>query len=293
VDFVDIDPATFNISPESLEKKLIEAQKLDRLPKILIAVHFGGQPCEMQAIHALSKKYGFSVVEDASHALGGKYQDESIGNCRFSDVTVFSFHPVKIITTAEGGIAMTNDKLIAQKMVQLRSHGITRNADEMTHTSDGPWFYQQIELGFNYRMTELQAALGLSQLKRLDSFVASRHKLAKRYNKLLEQFPIVTQLQIKDSYTSFHLYAIRLQLNKINKSQLEIFNELLKEGIGVNLHYIPVHIHPYYKNLGFKIGDFIEAENYYAEAISIPIFQDMTDLQQDEVCAALKKVLAT
>ncbi len=291
VDFVDIDPKTYNLCPQALETKLIAAERNGKLPKVLVAVHLCGQPCDMQAIHTLSQRYGFNVIEDASHAIGGQYKGEYIGNGRYSDITVFSFHPVKIITTAEGGMALTNDNLLAEKMNLYRSHGVTRDQHLMTHEPDGPWYYQQVALGFNYRMTELQAALGISQLERLDAFVARRHRLADRYNTLLQNLPLTRPWQHPDSYSGLHLYVIRLQLDKIGKSHRQVFEELREQGIGVNLHYIPVHTQPYYQQMGFKASDYPQAEQYYREAISLPMFQGMTETQQDEVVQTLKKVL--
>lgn len=293
VDFVDIDPRTYNLSPQALERKLIAAQAAGRLPKVVVAVHLCGQPCDMVAIHALSQRYGFKVIEDASHAIGGKYKGEFIGNGRFSEITVFSFHPVKIITTAEGGMALTNDAELASKMALLRSHGITRDGARMTHAPDGPWYYQQIDLGFNYRMTELQAALGSSQMSRLDQYVARRHELAARYDSLLTGLPVVRPWQHPDSYSGLHLYVIRLQLDQIDKTHGQVFEALREQNIGVNLHYIPVHTQPYYQQMGFKAGDFPEAERYYAEAISLPIYQTMSNAQQDQVALALRSALAT
>ena len=291
VDFVDIDPATYNLCPKALEVKLIEAERNGKLPKVLVAVHLCGQPCDMQAIHALAQKYNFSVIEDASHAIGGKYQNEFIGNCHYSDITVFSFHPVKIITTAEGGMALTNDDLLAEKMNLYRSHGITRDPSLMTHDPDGPWYYQQVELGYNYRMTELQAALGISQMQRLDKFVAQRHVLAQCYNDLLSDLPLTLPWQHPDSYSGLHLYVIRLRLDQINKTHLQVFEELREAGIGVNLHYIPVHLQPYYQKMGFNKGDLPQAELYYDEAISLPMFSTLTKDQQDEVAQVLKRIL--
>lgn len=291
VDFVDIDPRTYNLCPQALAQKLEQAERDGKLPKVLVAVHLCGQPCDMQAIHALSQRYGFSVIEDASHAIGGKYRGEFIGNGRYSDITVFSFHPVKIITTAEGGMALTNDAELAQSMALLRSHGITRDPAQMTHAADGPWYYQQIGLGYNYRMTELQAALGVSQMQRLDQYVARRHQLAQRYDELLAGLPLTTPWQHPDSYSGLHLYAIRLQLDKISKTHRQVFDALREQGIGVNLHYIPVHTQPHYQRMGFKAGDFPEAQRYYTEAISLPMFQTMSEEQQDEVIAALRKAL--
>lgn len=291
VDFVDIDPRTYNLCPLALERKLEQAERENALPKVVVVVHLCGQPCDMQAIHGLAKRYGFNVIEDASHAIGGKYQGEFIGSGKYSDITVFSFHPVKIITTAEGGMVLTNNAELANKMALLRSHGITRDAQQMTHESDGPWYYQQIDLGFNYRMTELQAALGVSQMERLDEYVGRRHQLAARYNDLLSTLPVTVPWQHADSYSGLHLYVIRLQLDKISKTHRQVFESLREQGIGVNLHYIPVHTQPYYAQMGFKPEDFPAAQAYYREAISIPMFQTMSDEQQDRVVAAITKAL--
>jgi len=291
IDFIDIDPRTYNLCSKALEKKLVAAKRDGKLPKILVAVHLCGQPCEMKSIHKLSQLYGFKVIEDASHAIGGKYQGEYVGNSRYSDITVFSFHPVKIITTAEGGIALTNDDQLAEKMNLFRSHGITREKDLMTHESDGPWYYQQIELGYNYRMTELQAALGISQLARLDAYVNRRHELATRYDNLLQDLMVTKPWQQPESYSGLHLYVIRLQLDRISATHHQVFVSLREKGIGVNLHYIPVHLQPYFQNMGFKMGDYPEAERYYSEAISLPMYQGLTDLQQNEVVRILESVL--
>lgn len=291
VDFVDIDPQTYNLCPFALESKLQKAKQEGKLPKVVVPVHLCGQPCNMEAIHTLAQKYGFKIIEDASHAIGGKYQGEFIGNCRYSDITVFSFHPVKIITTAEGGMAMTNSDELVHQMTLLRSHGITRDAKYMTHEPDGPWYYQQVGLGFNYRMTELQAALGISQMDRLDAYVSRRHELAKRYDQLLKDLPVTTPWQHPDSYSGLHLYVIRLQLQKISKNHRQVFEALRDQEIGVNLHYIPVHTQPHYQQMGFKEGDFPQSERYYAEAISLPMYQTLSDSQQNEVAAVLHKVL--
>ena len=292
VDFVDIDPRTYNLCAKQLEKKLIAAEKVGKLPKIVIPVHFSGQSCDMQAIHELARKYGFKIIEDASHAIGGKYQDAPIGNSRYSDITIFSFHPVKIVTTAEGGMAVTNNAKLAEQLNLLRSHGITRDEELMTKAADGPWYYQQIELGYNYRMTELQAALGLSQMQRLEEFVIKRHELASRYDNLLQDLPITLPWQHPDSYSARHLYVIRLQLEQINTTHLDVFNALRAAGVLVNLHYIPVHMQPYYQKQGFESGQFPEAEQYYNEAISVPLFSAMTEGQQDTVCSTLKTILS-
>ncbi|MDP2759420.1 MAG: UDP-4-amino-4,6-dideoxy-N-acetyl-beta-L-altrosamine transaminase [Sideroxyarcus sp.] len=292
VDFVDIDPRTYNMSAERLTEKLAQAERSGKLPKVVIPVHLCGQPCDMAAIHALGQRYGFKIIEDASHAIGGKYRSEPIGNCRYSDITVFSFHPVKIITTGEGGMAMTNDAQLAKRMQLLRSHGITRDVNEMTHVPDGPWYYQQIDLGYNYRMTDLQAALGLSQMQRLDEFVAKRHAIADAYDRLLADIPVVTPWQHGDAYSGLHLYVVRLKLDKIGKTHRQVFEALRAEGVGVNLHYIPVHTQPYYESLGFVRGDYPEAERYYAEAISLPMYPGLIESQQMRVVDALSKVLA-
>jgi len=292
IDFVDIDPRTYNMSVEQLAAKLAHVAQHGKLPKVVIPVHLCGQPCDIVAIHALAQQYGFKIIEDASHAIGGKYRDELIGNCRYSDITVFSFHPVKIITTAEGGMAMTNDAQLAKRMQLLRSHGITRDVNEMTHAPDGPWYYQQIDLGYNYRMTDLQAALGLSQMQRLDEFVSKRHAIANRYDQLLAGLPVTAPWQHPDGYSGLHLYVIRLKRDKIGKTHRQVFERLRAANIGVNLHYIPVHCQPYYEGLGFKAGYCPEAEQYYAEAISLPMYPGLTEAQQDRVVEALRDATA-
>jgi UDP-4-amino-4,6-dideoxy-N-acetyl-beta-L-altrosamine transaminase len=292
VDFVDIDPQTYNLCPDKLEQRLILAKRIGKLPKIVVAVHLCGQSCDMERIFRLSKTYGFKIIEDASHAIGGRYAGSAIGSCKYSDITVFSFHPVKIVTTAEGGVALTNDKHLCEKMMLFRSHGITRDERLMHGVPDGPWYYEQVDLGYNYRMTELQAALGLSQMSRLEEFVTTRHRLAKRYDDKLKELPILLPLQSENTYSSFHLYVIRLNLDIIEKSHKQVFQELLDKGVGVNLHYIPVHIHPFYQELGFKLGDFPEAEKYYGQAISIPIFYGLKDDTQDLVIDAITEILA-
>ncbi len=288
VDFVDIDPRTYNLGLDALAAKLEKAEREGKLPKVVIPVHLAGQSCEMAGIHALAQRYGFKIIEDASHAIGGKYLDEPVGNCRYSDIAVFSFHPVKIITTGEGGMALTNDPVIAGRLMRLRSHGITRVPAEMTHLPDGPWYYQQIELGFNYRMTDIQAALGLSQMQRLDEFVAKRRLIAKRYDELLADFWVTTPWQIPDADSSLHLYIVRLKRDQINFAQKDIFERLRSFGILVNLHYIPMYRHPYFEAMGFIRDEFPEAEKYYAEAISLPIFPTLSETQQTEVVERLK-----
>jgi UDP-4-amino-4,6-dideoxy-N-acetyl-beta-L-altrosamine transaminase len=268
VDFVDIDVRTYNLCPQALERKLIAAQREGRLPKIVVPVHFCGQPCDMQVIFALSQQYGFKIIEDASHAIGGKYRGEPIGNCRNSDITIFSFHPVKIITTAEGGMALTNDAMLAKTMGLLRSHGITSTPEDMdARPPDEIWNYQQTGLGFNYRMTDIQAALGVSQIHRLDDYVARRTVLAKRYDELLATIPVVTPWQHPDSQSSYHLYPIRLKLDEITTTHRHVYAAMRAAGILVNLHYIPVYRQPYYEKMGFRKGDCPEAERFYSEAI--------------------------
>lgn len=292
VDFVDIDPRTYNLCPKALERKLEQAQRDGCLPKVVVPVHLCGQPCDMAAIHALAQRYGFSIIEDASHAIGGRYRGEFIGNGRYSDITVFSFHPVKIITTAEGGMVLTNSAVLADRMALLRSHGITREPAQMTHAPDGPWYYQQVDLGFNYRLTDLQAALGLSQMQRLDAYVARRHELAARYDQLLQGLPVITPWQHPDSHSGLHLYVIRVDSAASRRTRDQAFAALRERGIGVNVHYIPVHTQPYYQRLGFRPGDLPEAERYYSEAISLPMYATLSEAQQDEVVAALKHALA-
>ncbi|HIJ80620.1 MAG TPA: UDP-4-amino-4,6-dideoxy-N-acetyl-beta-L-altrosamine transaminase [Desulfuromonadales bacterium] len=291
VDFVDIDPQTYNMSVDALAKKLEEARSNGSVPKVVIPVHFAGQSCEMDRIHELSQKYGFSVIEDASHAIGGRYRKQAIGSCVNSDMTVFSFHPVKIVTTGEGGMVLTNSEVLYDKLVRLRSHGITRDPDLMRGESHGPWYYQQIELGFNYRTTDIQAALGASQLSRLDEFVRHRHILAKRYDEAFANLPLTLPWQHPDTYSSYHLYVIRLTLEETKMTHLGVFEALREAGIGVNLHYIPVHSQPYFQRLGFKAGYCPEAEQYYREAISIPLFHGLKDDDQEYVISAIQKVL--
>jgi len=291
IDFIDIDPKTYNLSPQESEKKLIKAEKEGRLPKIVIPVHFAGQSCEMEKIYQLSQKYGFKIIEDASHAIGGKYQDKPIGNCQYSDITVFSFHPVKIITTGEGGMAVTNSAKLTEKMQLLRSHGITRDNLLMTKDPEGSWYYQQIDLGYNYRITDIQASLGVSQIKRVDEFIKKRYQIKSHYDKQLVNLPVTLPFQSKESYSSLHLYPIQVNFDEVSKTQKQLFTEMRNNGIGVNLHYIPIYLQPYYQNLGFNKGYCPNAEHYYSRAMSIPIFHSMTSSQQKEVENALFQVL--
>ncbi len=292
VDFVDIDSQTYNMCPERLAEKLVEAEKIGQLPKVVIPVHLCGQSCDMERIYKLGQQYGFKILEDASHAIGGKYKGQPIGNCQFSDIAVFSFHPVKIITTGEGGMAVTNDEYLAKRMRVLRSHGISITAEDMYERSPNEiWNYQQIALGFNYRMTDIQAALGNSQMVRLDDFVSKRHLIAGRYDRYLEVMNVKCPFQQEKSYSSFHLYVIRLNLTKTDRTQREIYQAFHKAGVLVNLHYIPVYRQPYYEKLGFKKYHCPVAEQYFCEALSLPIFPGLTEGQQDEVIDVLLEVV--
>lgn len=294
VDFVDIDPQTYNMSVSALKEKLLVAEQQGKLPKVVIPVHFAGQPCDMKAIYHLSQQFGFAIIEDAAHAIGAQYQDQPVGSCRYSDITVFSFHPVKIITTAEGGVATTNQPGLAEKMQLLRSHGVTREPHLMqdcpsVDAERGAWFYQQVDLGFNYRMTELQAALGLSQLKQLEAFVEKRHQLAQVYHQDLKNFPLTLPFQSEGNRSSYHLFPIQLETEVVSRQQF--FDRLREKGLGVNVHYIPVHTQPYYQQRGFRVGDYPVAEAYYRKAVSIPLHQGMSRDDQTTVIKAIKESL--
>jgi UDP-4-amino-4,6-dideoxy-N-acetyl-beta-L-altrosamine transaminase len=292
VDFVDIDAKTYNMCSAALATKLEAAARSGTLPKVVIPVHFSGEPCDMAAIRALSERYGFRIIEDASHALGARYRGSTIGDCRYSDICVFSFHPVKIITTAEGGLATTTSAELARCMVQLRSHGITRERSELELADAGPWYYEQQRLGFNYRMTDVQAALGSSQLRHLEDWIQRRHVLAKRYDALLAKLPLVLPLRSPDARSALHLYVVLVDPARGRSSRATVFAKLREAGVGVNVHYIPVHTQPDYRRLGFKVGDFPAAESYYARCLSLPLFPELTSDQQDVVVAALANALA-
>ena len=291
VDFVDIDEKTYNMSVPALEEKLQQAKRKGRLPKIVVPVHLAGQSCDMRAMRQLAEEYGFTLLEDASHAVGADYLDTKVGSCRFSDMTVFSFHPVKIITTGEGGMVLTNNKELYEKLVLYRSHGITRDPDKMTHAADGAWYYQQIFLGYNYRMTDIQAALGCSQMDRLDDFVERRRTLAQQYDALLKGLPLVTPYVMDGTVPSWHIYIVRMNCRQIKKSKQQIFVEMKERGIALNLHYIPVHRQPYYEKLGFRQGDFPHSEKYYEEAFTLPLYYSLTDAEQEQIVNCLQEIL--
>jgi len=292
VDFVDIDPQTYNMCAEALADKLAARRESGgRLPGVVIPVHMAGQSCDMAAVRTLADEFGFRILEDASHAIGGRYRDEPIGNCRYSDITVFSFHPVKIITTAEGGAATTNDSLLAERMGLFRNHGVTRDPSLMTRPAEGGWYYEQIELGYNYRMTDIQAALGLSQLRRLDEKVSVRHALADRYDAELAPLPLVLPFREKSGYPALHLYIVLLE-QAAAAGRGAVYTSLRERGIGVNVHYVPVHTQPYYRQLGFASGDFPRAEDFYSRAVTLPLFPTMTESQQSEVIDSVKSVLS-
>jgi UDP-4-amino-4,6-dideoxy-N-acetyl-beta-L-altrosamine transaminase len=291
IDFIDIDPITWNISIEKLKAKLIFAKKNNQLPKVIVMVHLSGLSCDMREVKKLSQEFKFYIIEDACHAIGGKYKKNKIGSCVYSDISVFSFHPVKNMTSGEGGMAVTNNSVLANKMSISRSHGITRDKKSMTHDSDGAWYYQQIDLGFNYRMTDIHAALGISQLLRLDENIKARHKIANFYNDTLSNLPLQLPYQSDEQYSGSHLYIIRLKSAKLKNTRNKVFQFLRDSGIGVNVHYVPIHTQPYYKKLGFSSGDFPEAEAYYEEAISLPIFPDLSIKDQEFVVSKIVEAL--
>ncbi len=290
VDFVDIDKNTFNMCPIALEQKLQAAEKCGTLPKIVIPVHLCGESCDMKPIHALGKKYGFKIIEDASHAIGGRYKNNPVGCCEYSDITVFSFHPVKIMTTGEGGMAMANDEHLADTMELLRSHGITRDESLMTHESDGGWYYQQVGLGFNYRMTDIQGALGFNQLSRVDANVLRRHEIAGRYDEVFINTSITPQQQLQGTYSTYHLYIINFEAGITAQEHKQIYVSMRESGVGVNLHYIPIHTQPYFKVLGFNEGDFPIAEQYYNRALTLPLYPNLTPTNQASCIESLLQV---
>lgn len=291
VDFVDIDAQTYNMSPAALEEKLAAAQRAARLPKIVIPVHFGGQSCDMTTIARLGERYGFRIIEDASHAIGADYLSQKVGSCSYSDITVFSFHPVKLMTTGEGGMLLTNDNALARQLRLLRTHGISRDQEQMVGESEGPWYYEQISLGYNYRMTDIQAALGSSQLRRLDEFLARRRELVRRYDGALKGLPLATPFEDNAGRSAWHLYVIQLDLETVGTTRRAVFERMRAARILVNVHYIPVHLQPYYLALGFKRGDFPVSERYYERAVTLPLYFDLTESDQDRVCAVLESSL--
>mgnify|MGYP006169237269 CR=1 FL=1 len=291
VDFIDIDPLTYNISIENLEEKLILAKKTNKLPKIIMPVHLAGQSCDMEKIYSLSIQYGFKIIEDASHSIGSKYNNVNVGSCKYSDIAVFSFHPVKIITTGEGGMLLTKSDSIAKKIKLIRTNGITKDEKEFKYENDGPWYYEQHSIGFNYRMNDIQAALGCSQLNRLEKNIELRHKIANRYDEELKNLPIKTPFCLEKSYSSYHLYIIKIITEETKKTHKEVFNYLRSEGIGVNLHYIPIYKHPYYQNIGFKDYRLSNSEEYYSKAISIPMYPMLSNKKQDIIINKLKNFL--
>lgn len=291
VEFVDIDPRTYNLSTECLERKLVQAEREKRLPKAIIVVHLCGQSCDMRTISDLRRRYGFRIVEDASHAIGGQYLGRPIGSCIYSDITVFSFHPVKVITTGEGGMAVTNDAGLATRMAELRTHGITRDPVRMSEAPDGDWYYEQISLGYNYRMTDIQAALGISQIARLDQYVQRRHDLAARYGELLADLPLILPWQSPDAHSALHLYVARIQLDRVKPTRREVFDAMRARGIGVNVHYIPVYRHAYHRAQRRGPSDFPNSDAYYREAITLPLHPRLSEIEQDQVADALREAV--
>lgn len=291
VDFVDIDSATYNMCPKALEEKLLRAEKENRLPKIVVPVHLTGQPCDMKAIKTLADRFGFSIIEDACHAIGAKYNGNPVGACEYSDITVFSFHPVKIVTTAEGGALTTNNDALAEKIRRFSCHGITRDQNALHVKDQGAWYYEQLELGFNYRLTDIQAALGVSQIQRLESYVAARHEIAAQYNRLLADLPLTLPEQSPQSFSAYHLYVIRLKLGALSVSRADVFAALREANIGVNVHYIPIYQQPYFQSLEMEFQQCPNAEAYYREAISIPMYPGISEEDIRFVSAKLKELL--
>lgn len=288
IDFVDIDPDTRNLCIQALGHKLEQAEKAGTLPKVVVVVHFSGLSCDMQQIRALTQKHGILVIEDVAHALGGEYNQQKIGSCQFSDMSILSFHPVKAITTGEGGAVTTNDSELAKRLNLFAKHGITRHdlLEPEAHQDEG-WYYEQQHLGYNYRLSDLHAVLGLTQLKKLDDFIAQRQLQAERYSQLLEGLPVKRPMMPTDSKSAWHIYVIELE----NHCRKTVFNQLVEKGVGVNVHYIPIHTHPYYQSLGFKWGDFPQAENYYKMALTLPLFPSLSENEQAFVVRCLKEVL--
>jgi UDP-4-amino-4,6-dideoxy-N-acetyl-beta-L-altrosamine transaminase len=287
VDFVDCDPRTYNISTDALASKLAAAERSGTLPKVLVPVHFAGQSCDMQGIHALSLRYGFRILEDASHAIGGRYRGGAVGSCAYSDITVFSFHPVKIITSGEGGMALTNNAEFAARMRRLRAHGVTRDPALM-RTHEGAWYYEQLDLGFNYRMTDIQAALGLSQLQRIDEFLARRRHIAASYDRRLTDLPLILPFQHPDAESAFHLYPVQVDDTRTRLDRATLVERLRKLGVAASVHYIPVHTQPYYQRQGFRPGQYPQAEGYFSRTMSLPMYASLSASDVDSVVNALR-----
>ncbi|MFL6647959.1 MAG: UDP-4-amino-4,6-dideoxy-N-acetyl-beta-L-altrosamine transaminase [Sulfurifustaceae bacterium] len=291
IDFVDVDETSGNLGTAALERKLELAARESRLPKAIIVVHLAGLPCDMESVHDLARRYGVRIVEDASHAIGAEYRDAKVGACRYSDITIFSFHPVKIVTTGEGGMALTNDEHLYRKMRLLRSHGISREQDDMERQPDGPWYYEQIDLGYNYRMNDIQAALGCSQMRRLPQFLEARRALASRYSDGLRHLPLVLPPPEENRRSAWHLYLVRIKASRTVKSRRAVYDALVQAGIRGNVHYIPVHMQPYFRRLGFAPGDFPVAERFYAGALTLPLYYGLQESEQRYVIETLTRVL--
>jgi UDP-4-amino-4,6-dideoxy-N-acetyl-beta-L-altrosamine transaminase len=291
VDLVDIDERTYNMSVNALEEKLIKAEREGKLPKIVVPVHFAGLSCDMKRIKELSQKYEFFIIEDASHAVGARYDSNLVGSCQYSDIAVFSFHPVKIITSGEGGMCVTNNALLAEKMKLFKNHGINRTPELLLKGIEGAWYFEQIELGYNFRMSDIHAALGMSQLKRVDEFVSKRRNIAKKYHERLKEFPLTTPVESIDCYSSFHLYVVRLDLAEMKRQFIDIFSTLRARGVGVGKHYIPIYMHPYYKKLGLNADNFPNTEKYYRDSMTLPVFPDLKDEEFETILKELKVIL--
>jgi UDP-4-amino-4,6-dideoxy-N-acetyl-beta-L-altrosamine transaminase len=292
VDLVDIDPQTYNMSVDALEEKLIRAKREGRLPKIVVPVHFAGLSCDMKRIKKLSEEYGFFIIEDASHAVGAKYLGQPVGSCQYSDIAVFSFHPVKIITSGEGGMCLTNNQLWAEKMKLFKNHGINRTPELLMKGIEGAWYFEQIELGYNFRMTDIHAALGISQLKRLDEFVTKRRKIADWYGENLKDFSLTRPVESDGCYSSYHLYVVQLEIEELKRKFIDIFSMMRAQGVEVGKHYIPIYMHPYYRDLGLKAENFPNTVRYYQRSLTLPIYPDLSVEDLKTVLKVLRSVLS-